>query len=477
MEAIMNKALTNKTMMDKRGVSRREFLKFAALATAGATLAACVAPAAPGAGGEGGGSSGPAVTKASVATNDFEARFEEVGRQWEGVTLRSVVGGHGHWLINEEAAKRFTELTGIETVWENNPYEQVYDKTFLDLGSQSGTYDILDLNWAWFGQFIATDGLLKLQPYVDNAAFPPVDLSKFVPPVLETYAKWEGELYGLPWLGDAMVFPYNQKHFEEVGLDPAAPPTTWNEVHEFGKQLITGDRYGFALMGGRQIQAMCTYAAIFFGLANKDFYNEAGEPQFDSPEGHEAMEIIALQLTEIAPPAAVTWDIEQAAASVAQGVCSMEIQWPGILPSIIDASSSKVIGEMAFVTPPLGTPLGGHAIGVSNYSQNKDAAYLLSEYLVSPEIQRQYVSEGYAITLTELFEDPEVQETTPWIKSMGEAMAIGHGWPRTEESNEVFDIMVKHINAAITKEEAPDAAVTQMNQEIYDLRQERGFIS
>jgi multiple sugar transport system substrate-binding protein len=361
-------------------------------------------------------------------------------------------------------------------VWENNPYEQVYDKTFLDLGSQSGTYDVLDLNFAWFGQFIATDGLLKLQPYVDNPAFPPIDLSKFIPAVLETYAKWEGELYGLPWLGDAMIFPYNQEHYKAAGLDPAKAPSTWDEVHEFGKALTKGEQYGFALMGGRQIQAICTYAAIFFGLAHKGFYNEAGEPQFDSEEGYQAMEIIAVKLPEISPPSAVSWDIVQASEAVAQGICSMEIQWPGILPGLIDPKSSKVIGQMGFAAPPGGTPLGGHGIGVSNYSKNKDAAYLLANYLVSPEIQREYVGKGYAITMTELFADPEIQKLSPYLKTMGEAMAVGLSWPRTEESNEVFDIMVKHINGAITKEEAPKDAVTAMNKEIFDLRKERGFI-
>lgn len=457
-------------------LSRRAFLRTSAVATLGLVTVACV-PATPTDSSAAGGSQAPAVVKAKVATNDFEAQYEEVGRQWEGVTLRSPVGGgSGHWGVNEKAAERFTELTGIETEWENNPYDQVYDKTFLDLGSQSGTYDIIDLNFAWFGQFIATDGLLQLDDYVTNPAFPAIDIEAFIPAVLETYAKWEGKLYGLPWLGDAMIFPYNKTHFAAAGLDPEKAPTTWDEVYEFGTQLTTGDQHGFALMGGRQIQAMCTYAAIFFGLAKKGFYNEAGVPQFDSPEGIQAMEIIAVKLPEISPPAAVSWDIVQAAEAVAQGACSMEIQWPGILGGLLDASSSKVIDQMGFAAPPGGTPLGGHGIGVSNYSQNKDAAYLLSHYLVSPEIQRKYVSEGYAITLSALFADPEVQAINPYLKTMGEAMAIGLSWPRTEETNEVFDIMVKHINAAITKEEAVEAAVTQMNDEILQLRTERGYI-
>lgn len=65
----------------------------------------------------------------------------------------------------------------------------------MDLASQSGTYDILDLNYAWFGQFIATNGLLELAPYVENPSFPK-DLKGFVPAILDAYGVWEGKLYG-----------------------------------------------------------------------------------------------------------------------------------------------------------------------------------------------------------------------------------------------------------------------------------------
>ncbi len=462
-------------------LTRRAFLRKSAAAAFGLLATACVA--APGPATQPSGSvsapastTAPAVVRPSVAKNDFEAKYEELGRQWEGTTLRVPVGGSGHWKVNEQASQRFTELTGIKTIWEDNPYEQVYDKTFLDLASQSGTYDILDLNYAWFGQFIATNGLLELAPYVENPSFPKVDLKGFVPAILETYGVWEGKLYGLPWLGDAMIFCYNKAHFEAAGLDPQKAPTTWDEVYEFGKALTKDERYGFALMGGRQIQAMCTYAAIFFGLSGKDFYDASGAPQFDSDEGRQAMEIVAVKLPEIAPKAATSWDIVKAAESVAQGVTSMQIQWPGILPGLLDPNSSKVVGQMAFTNPPGGTALGGHAIAVSNYSKNKDAAYLLANYLVSPEIQREYVSQGYSITLTELFNDPAIQQVNPYIKALGDSLAIGRGWPRTEETNEVFDIMVKHISNAITKQEKPDAAVRAMNEEIFKLRKERGFI-
>src|SRR5690349_8193784 len=110
---------------DKKRLTRRAFLRASALTTAGLVAIACAPPvSAPQASG---GNAAPAAGKAKVAKNDFEAKYEEVGREWAGVTLRLPIGHQGHRGVNEQASKRFTELTGIETVWENNPYEQVYD--------------------------------------------------------------------------------------------------------------------------------------------------------------------------------------------------------------------------------------------------------------------------------------------------------------------------------------------------------------
>jgi len=43
-------------------------------------------------------------------------------------------------------------------------------------------------------------------------------------------ADWDGETYGVPFVFSTPVFYYNATLFEQAGLDPADPPTTWDEV-------------------------------------------------------------------------------------------------------------------------------------------------------------------------------------------------------------------------------------------------------
>ena len=243
---------------------------------------------------------------------------------------------------------------------------------------------------------------------------------------------------------------------------------------EQGQQLTTGDRYGFALMGGRQIQVMCTYAAILFA-AGLDFYDESGRPLFATPEGISAMQTLA-DLVPISPPAAATWDIVAAAESVAQGICSTEIQWPGILGTLTNPEA-PAFGQMAYAPPPGRGPLGGWGTAISSYSRNKEATWLLMNYLTTPRIQKEYAAQGYAITATALFEDPAIQEIYPYAPAAGQAMATGLPWPRTPESNDVFTIMTKYCNAVVVGEQEPEAAARAMDDEVLRFREERGMIT
>ena len=135
--------------------------------------------------------------------------------------MRLPVGGRGHWGANEEASKDFERITGIKSIWENISDAQLFDKLFLDLTSHAGAYDLVPLNYGWFSSFMSGNHLEAVKKYLDDERFPKVDMAAFVPALVDTYTVWEGVQYGLPWLGDAMILPYNTDHFKAAGLDPA----------------------------------------------------------------------------------------------------------------------------------------------------------------------------------------------------------------------------------------------------------------
>ena len=70
------------------------------------------------------------------------------------------------------------------------------------------------------GQLADITSQVEALPYYD----------KFNPSVLETAQDDEGNVFGIPREAYAIGLHYNRQLFEEAGLDPDAPPTTWDEV-------------------------------------------------------------------------------------------------------------------------------------------------------------------------------------------------------------------------------------------------------
>ena len=59
---------------------------------------------------------------------------------------------------------------------------------------------------------------------------------------------FEGRTYGLPWNMDVRAYLFNRAVFAEAGLDPAAPPRTWDEVDQVARKLDrrSGDTFSRA---------------------------------------------------------------------------------------------------------------------------------------------------------------------------------------------------------------------------------------
>ncbi|PJJ63405.1 extracellular solute-binding protein [Compostimonas suwonensis] len=60
---------------------------------------------------------------------------------------------------------------------------------------------------------------------------------KFNPSVFAAVQDADGQIYGVPREAYGMGLEYNRALFEEAGLDPDSPPTTWDEVREAAKTI------------------------------------------------------------------------------------------------------------------------------------------------------------------------------------------------------------------------------------------------
>ncbi|MFI8321572.1 extracellular solute-binding protein [Streptomyces sp. NPDC085529] len=83
-------------------------------------------------------------------------------------------------------------------------------------------------------QVLAEDGAADISAYVNPTTVP---LLKDIAPDVLGSLKHKGNLYGLPTSNYTMGLLINRKLFKDAGLDPDAPPRTWDEVRAAAKKI------------------------------------------------------------------------------------------------------------------------------------------------------------------------------------------------------------------------------------------------
>ena len=103
----------------------------------------------------------------------------------------------------------------------------------------------------------------------------------FNPIILDGVKDADGNIFGFPRQAYAMGLHYNRDLFEQAGLDPDQPPTTWEEVREYAKQIhdATG-KAGYAQMainntGGWQLTAQTVARGGRTQVDNQDGTSES----------------------------------------------------------------------------------------------------------------------------------------------------------------------------------------------------------
>ncbi len=173
------------------------------------------------------------ATSETPSTEDDEAPSgEKVQVELWGVNTLTIGSG------NEEMIAAFNEMSDtIEIVAESTPNAPGYetqDLTKLTAAIAAGDApDIAVLNAPFIMEVAARNVLEPLDQYIDAAGF---DMSQFYDYTI-TNMTFEDKIWGLPNGVDTRFLYYNKKLFEEAGLDPEAPPTTWEELLDYAELL------------------------------------------------------------------------------------------------------------------------------------------------------------------------------------------------------------------------------------------------
>ena len=256
----------------------------------------------------------------------------------------------------------------------------MYQKLILDLTSGSGGFDAYTFPYQWKQELAPYSADLMESTAIESA--PPLDLEDFPSRILDVYGRVGDKLVGLPILGDVTLFVWNKEQFAAAGLDPDSPPTSWDEVYEYGTQLTRDGHYGFNLPGGKGAQTACIWM-ILFAANGGTYFDENYVPQFNGDAGKAAMRFLVDKLQTIAPPGNLTWDFGEMLNGLTTNLSAQSMMWPGAFGVMLDPDQSQVADAVAWQAMPGASLLGGWSLGVNDGSQNREAALLYAAWISS----------------------------------------------------------------------------------------------
>ena len=115
----------------------------------------------------------------------------------------------------------------------------VWNEAISGARASDSAPDILCADYASVANYYRQGYTLDLKDMIPQSAWDDLlDSAKEFITVGDAYAAY-------PWmLEPAVVMYYDKDAFTSVGLDPESPPTTWEELVEYSKELTTQDRFG-----------------------------------------------------------------------------------------------------------------------------------------------------------------------------------------------------------------------------------------
>ena len=204
-------------------------------------------------------------------------------------------------------------------------------------------------------------------------------------PALMANGNIEGKTWGIPFQRSTIVAYYNKDLFRAAGLDPEAPPTTWDEIISMGKTLTKDGTYGLMIPSTGYPYWMFQALAIQNG--KEVMSNDGLTTFFDDGTVIDTLDFWKSLSAEhgIMPEGTVEWGTLRQA--FLEGKTAMMWHSTGNLTAVKNnASFDFGVAELP-ANVRKGSPTGGGNFYVfkDTSAEERSAALKLIEFMTSPE--------------------------------------------------------------------------------------------
>lgn len=342
-------------------------------------------------------------------------------------------------------------------------------ETKLNTGFASQTApDVINFTMASMGTRVPLGQYAALDEYVNNWE----GKDDFMENAL-SLGTVKGNVYGIAVFPDPRILIYNKELFEQAGLDPAAPPTNWEELLEYHKKLVKKDgdavvQTGFGMpTSGSNMQH---YFSVFINQNGvKNLVDEDNDTVLcNTPEAIEAAEF----MKQIAAEGIIRWDSNNKDQNpFSSGLAAMTL---GNTSDYYNWNQGAMEGKLGMAEPLThknqGTFCGMSFMFMSGETEHKDEVWKFIEFISSSEqMWDRYEMLGVP-PLRKSLKEQFVAESPENNNAIYASIDSGTGSPKVAYANSVYnavnDAMEKIMYDVETPEAALNAAADIIQQEI-----------
>jgi multiple sugar transport system substrate-binding protein len=370
--------------------------------------------------------------------------------------------GEVAWCIGKDTTGAFAEVVKMHN--DENPdvtaklielptsADEQRTQQIQRLRAESDECDVLGIDPIWMAEYVSQDWLYDVSDVIDERQ------DEFIASTIES-AKYEDKYWAMPFNTNAGFLYYRTNEVQQA-------PTTWEQVYEQAK-AENGLLYQSAQYEGLTVN----FLELLYSAGGTVLSDDGKESAIDSPEARQVLTFMANGYKDGAVPKAnLTYMEQESRTAFEAGKGTFMRNWPYAYAL---AKESPIKDEFAITTLPgyggneASGVLGGYNLGISAYSDEPEAALEFSDFITQPEAQRIMASKAsLPPTLSETYEDPTVQKAMPFALELRKAVEQAKVRPLSPVYTQISEAIYKNVYAALSGQTSPDAAVSNMSDQI-----------
>ena len=277
-------------------------------------------------------------------------------------------------------ADKYYEAEGVKIDFAVLPENDLREKATLEASTGGTTYDVY-FTGPYEANFWITYGWAEnLQPYIDNMTDEQkktLDIEDIFPSMLDSVSDPEsGDVYALPFFGEASFFMYNKELLDKAGVTMPENPT-WQDIYDIAK-AVDNEADGITGMTMRGAPGWGMSGAPFMTMVNAmggKFYDMDWNAAVETPEQKAAWEMYKNILRDAGQDDIITYTYNECISLMNSGKCGIYYDATSNAPNL-ETADSPIKGKVGYALAPSGWLWNwGMNINPNSADEKKQAAF------------------------------------------------------------------------------------------------------